>query len=112
MNDVEEASRLNRYLLYFSLQKQQRELTVRHARETERDMKKRLDVQKDEYEDTIKRHLSFIDQVRVKTLSLFDSACLLLLPPYLISPAFVLIYLFDIDIYIFLPPNQHFFILV
>ena len=45
-------------------QKQQRELTVRHARETERDMKKRLDVQKNEYEDTIQRHLSFIDQVK------------------------------------------------
>lgn len=42
---------------------QQRELTVRHARETEKEMKKRLDVQKDEYEETIKRHLSFIDQL-------------------------------------------------
>ena len=38
-------------------------MTVRHARETEKEMKKRLDVQKDEYEETIKRHLSFIDQV-------------------------------------------------
>lgn len=28
-------------------------------------MRKRLDVQKDEYEETIKRHLSFIDQVNV-----------------------------------------------
>ena len=36
---------------------------MRHARETEKEMKKRLDVQKDEYEETIKRHLSFIDQV-------------------------------------------------
>ena len=44
-------------------QNQQRELTVRHARETEKEMKKRLDVQKDEYEETVKRHLSFIDQV-------------------------------------------------
>ncbi|KAL4239667.1 hypothetical protein ACF0H5_000473 [Mactra antiquata] len=42
---------------------QQRELTVRHAKETEKDMKRRLDVQKDEYEETIKRHLSFIDQL-------------------------------------------------
>ncbi|KAK3090467.1 hypothetical protein FSP39_012118 [Pinctada imbricata] len=42
---------------------QQRELTVRHAREADKDMKKRLDVQKDEYEETIKRHLSFIDQL-------------------------------------------------
>ena len=52
----------------FAMQKQQRELTVRHARETERDMKKRLDVQKNEYEDTIKRHLSFIDQVSAHEL--------------------------------------------
>ncbi|XP_064600746.1 centrosomal protein of 131 kDa-like isoform X2 [Liolophura sinensis] len=42
---------------------QQRELTVRHARETEKEMNKRLDVQKDEYEEAIKRHLSFIDQL-------------------------------------------------
>ncbi|KAH9513151.1 hypothetical protein Btru_036007 [Bulinus truncatus] len=42
---------------------QQRELTVRHAKETEKEMKKRLDVQKDEYEEAIKRHLSFIDQL-------------------------------------------------
>lgn len=49
--------------LLFSVQNQQRELTVRHAKETEKDMKRRLDVQKDEYEETIKRHLSFIDQV-------------------------------------------------
>lgn len=47
-------------------QNQQRELTVRHARETEKEMNKRLDVQKDEYEEAIKRHLSFIDQVRKK----------------------------------------------
>lgn len=44
-------------------QNQQRELTVRHAREAEKEMKKRLDLQKDEYEEAIKRHLSFIDQV-------------------------------------------------
>ncbi|ESO82026.1 hypothetical protein LOTGIDRAFT_223661, partial [Lottia gigantea] len=42
---------------------QQRELTVRHAKETEKEMSKRLDVQKDEYEEAIKRHLSFIDQL-------------------------------------------------
>jgi len=50
------------------LQNQQRELTVRHAKETDREMKKRLEVQEDEYEETIKRHLSFIDQVRGSTL--------------------------------------------
>jgi len=42
---------------------QQRELTVRHAKEADKEMKKRLDVQKDEYEEAIKRHLSFIDQL-------------------------------------------------
>ncbi|XP_067670950.1 centrosomal protein of 131 kDa-like [Haliotis asinina] len=50
---------------------QQRELTVRHARETEKEMKKRLDLQKEEYEETVKRHLGFIDQLidDKKTLS-------------------------------------------
>ncbi|KAL8567610.1 hypothetical protein ACOMHN_054423 [Nucella lapillus] len=42
---------------------QQRELTVRHARDADKEMKKRLDVQKDEYEEAIKRHLGFIDQL-------------------------------------------------
>ncbi|XP_060605968.1 centrosomal protein of 131 kDa-like [Ruditapes philippinarum] len=42
---------------------QQRELTIRHARETDKEMKKRMELQKDEYEETIKRHLSFIDQL-------------------------------------------------
>lgn len=46
-----------------SVQNQQRELTVRHAKETEKEMKQRLDIQKEEYEETIKRHLGFIDQV-------------------------------------------------
>jgi len=44
-------------------QNQQRELTVRHARETEKEMGKRLTVQKEEYEETIQRHLNFIDQL-------------------------------------------------
>jgi len=51
-------------------QSQQRELTVRHAKETEREMQKRLDVQKVEYEETIKRHIAFIDQVGLSPLFL------------------------------------------
>jgi len=45
------------------LQNQQRELTIRHARETEKEMNQRLDVQKNEYEETVQRHLNFIDQL-------------------------------------------------
>ncbi|XP_041473084.1 centrosomal protein of 131 kDa-like isoform X2 [Lytechinus variegatus] len=42
---------------------QQRELTVRHAKEQDKETKRRLQLQKEEYEATIKRHLSFIDQL-------------------------------------------------
>ncbi|KAJ8038079.1 hypothetical protein HOLleu_19055 [Holothuria leucospilota] len=42
---------------------QQRELTLRHAKEQDKETKKRLELQKEEYETTIKRHLSFIDQL-------------------------------------------------
>ncbi|XP_030840141.1 centrosomal protein of 131 kDa isoform X2 [Strongylocentrotus purpuratus] len=42
---------------------QQRELTVRHAKEQDKETKRRLQLQKEEYESTIKRHLSFIDQL-------------------------------------------------
>ncbi|XP_038633015.1 centrosomal protein of 131 kDa isoform X3 [Scyliorhinus canicula] len=42
---------------------QQKELTVRHMKETEKEMSHRLKMQKDEYESTIQRHLAFIDQL-------------------------------------------------
>ena len=44
---------------------QQRELTVYHAREMEKEGERRLELQKQEYESTIQRHQSFIDQVCV-----------------------------------------------
>ncbi|XP_041073377.1 centrosomal protein of 131 kDa isoform X3 [Carcharodon carcharias] len=42
---------------------QQKELTVRHMKETEKEMSHRLKMQKDQYESTIQRHLAFIDQL-------------------------------------------------
>ncbi len=42
---------------------QQRELTVYHAKEMEKEGQRRLDLQKQEYEATIQRHQCFIDQV-------------------------------------------------
>ena len=43
--------------------KQQRELTVYHAKEMEKEGERRLQLQKQEYETTVQRHQSFIDQV-------------------------------------------------
>ena len=42
---------------------QQRELTVDHAKEMEKEGERRLDLQRQEYETTIQRHQTFIDQV-------------------------------------------------
>ena len=42
---------------------QQRELTVYHAREMEKEGERRLELQRQEYETTIQRHQTFIDQV-------------------------------------------------
>ncbi|XP_036392275.1 centrosomal protein of 131 kDa [Megalops cyprinoides] len=42
---------------------QQRELTVRQVKETERELSRNLQQQKEQYEATIQRHLSFIDQL-------------------------------------------------
>ena len=42
---------------------QQKELTLRHTHEADNEMHLRLQAQKNDYEATIQRHLSFIDQV-------------------------------------------------
>uniref|UniRef100_A0A6Q2WVV9 Centrosomal protein 131 n=1 Tax=Esox lucius TaxID=8010 RepID=A0A6Q2WVV9_ESOLU len=42
---------------------QQRELTVRHVKETEKEMNRNVILQKEQYEATIQRHLTFIDQL-------------------------------------------------
>ncbi|XP_071968605.1 centrosomal protein of 131 kDa isoform X2 [Engystomops pustulosus] len=42
---------------------QQRELTVRHVKQTEKEMSYQLKQQSEQYEATIQRHLSFIDQL-------------------------------------------------
>ena len=42
---------------------QQRELTVYHTKEMEKEGQRRLDLQKQEYEATVQRHQCFIDQV-------------------------------------------------
>lgn len=44
-------------------QTQQRELTVRHVKETEKELNRNFTLQKEQYEATIQRHLTFIDQV-------------------------------------------------
>ncbi|CAB1312994.1 unnamed protein product, partial [Coregonus sp. 'balchen'] len=42
---------------------QQRELTVRHVKETEKELSRNFTLQKEQYEATIQRHLTFIDQL-------------------------------------------------
>uniref|UniRef100_A0A8D0DI03 Centrosomal protein 131 n=1 Tax=Salvator merianae TaxID=96440 RepID=A0A8D0DI03_SALMN len=50
---------------------QQRELTVRHVKETEKELSRQLALQREQYEAAIQRHLAFIDQLidDKKTLS-------------------------------------------
>lgn len=50
---------------------QQRELTVRHVKETEKELGRQLALQREQYEAAIQRHLAFIDQLidDKKTLS-------------------------------------------
>ena len=55
---------------------QQRELTVYHAKEMEKEGQKRLQLQKTEYEGTIQRHQCFIDQVFALSVNiLYNSFC-------------------------------------
>ncbi|XP_054454922.1 centrosomal protein of 131 kDa [Anoplopoma fimbria] len=42
---------------------QQRELTVRHVKETEKELSRNFQLQREQYEATIQRHLTFIDQL-------------------------------------------------
>ncbi|XP_059387254.1 centrosomal protein of 131 kDa-like [Carassius carassius] len=42
---------------------QQRELTIRHVKETEKELNNTFQLQKQQYEATIQRHLTFIDQL-------------------------------------------------
>ncbi|XP_047465469.1 centrosomal protein of 131 kDa isoform X2 [Mugil cephalus] len=42
---------------------QQRELSVRHVKETEKELSRNFQLQKEQYEATIQRHLTFIDQL-------------------------------------------------
>ncbi|XP_041095708.1 E3 ubiquitin-protein ligase rnf213-beta [Polyodon spathula] len=42
---------------------QQRKLTVRHIKDTEKELNHNFQLQKDQYEATIQRHLAFIDQL-------------------------------------------------
>ncbi|XP_062382004.1 centrosomal protein of 131 kDa [Sardina pilchardus] len=42
---------------------QQRELTIRHVKETEKELTRSMQQQREQYEATIQRHLSFIDQL-------------------------------------------------
>ncbi|MGH0154981.1 UNVERIFIED_CONTAM: hypothetical protein FKN15_033240 [Acipenser sinensis] len=48
---------------YMKKEAQQRELTVRHIKETEKELNRNFQLQKDQYEATIQRHLAFIDQL-------------------------------------------------
>lgn len=48
-------------------QAQQRELTLRHVKNTEGELNRNFHLQKEQYEATIQRHLAFIDQVGTKS---------------------------------------------
>ncbi|XP_041432164.1 centrosomal protein of 131 kDa isoform X5 [Xenopus laevis] len=52
---------------------QQRELTVRHVKQTEKELGQQLKQQSEQYEATIQRHLSFIDQEMKKLQDLMSA---------------------------------------
>lgn len=58
-----EKTSLSPHSVVSPVQNQQREFTLRQAKEMEKDAKQRLAIQRQEYEAAIQRHLSFIDQL-------------------------------------------------
>lgn len=50
-------------VLWLFQKAQQRELTVRHIKQTEKELGHQLKLQREQYEAAIQRHLAFIDQV-------------------------------------------------
>lgn len=50
-------------VLLYALKAQQRELTLKHEKEKERELSRKFQLQKEQYESTIQRQLTFIDQV-------------------------------------------------
>lgn len=55
-------------VLLSALQAQQRELTLRHEKEKEKELSRKFQLQKEQYEGTIQRQLTFIDQVGKRRL--------------------------------------------
>lgn len=50
-------------VLLYAPKHQQMELTLRHEKEKERELSRKFQLQKEQYESTIQRQLTFIDQV-------------------------------------------------
>ena len=62
-------------MLCLELQKEQQELSIKHTKEQEKDLKRRLAIQRQEYETTIQRHVTFIDQVNLTAAIFFTVIC-------------------------------------
>uniref|UniRef100_A0A3Q2ZCL3 Centrosomal protein 131 n=1 Tax=Kryptolebias marmoratus TaxID=37003 RepID=A0A3Q2ZCL3_KRYMA len=54
---------------------QQRELTARHVKETEKELSRNFQLQKEQYEATIQRHLAFIDQQLINDKKALSERC-------------------------------------